>query len=281
MPGDVLTRLCPEACHILIAAPYIKAAALSRVLADANADARIVCITRWDPYDIASGVSDIECRSIVIDRGGSFRLHPTLHAKFYRIDDVSLVGSANLTSAGMGWSEQSNVEILCRPEQHFDADRFQERLLRESREISDREQASWEQSVTSGVVEGSLASKTRPALSKWRPATRDPRHLEMAYEARKDNIASLDEQRAAESDLTRLLVPEGLTTEEMRKWVAVWLLAAPFTSSVIQLSDLDLVASAKALADQYGLEITEARRDMETVQNWLAFLAPGTLPRCR
>ena len=31
-------------------------------------------------------------------------------------------------------------------------------------------------------------------------------------------------------------------------------------------------SASRSLASTYGLGVTEARRDMETVQNWLAFL---------
>ncbi len=111
-PGAALSRLCSGAQYLVIAAPYIKADALATVLADASPVASLICITRWNPYDIAVGASDTECRTIVTERGGSFRLHPSLHAKYYRIDDTVLIGSANLTSSAMGWSPQSNLEIL-------------------------------------------------------------------------------------------------------------------------------------------------------------------------
>ena len=61
-------------------------------------------------------------------------------------------------------------------------------------------------------------------------------------------------------------------------WAAVCLLASPFANTVIQLnSSDDVTGSYQAIAQTYGLDITEARRDMETVQNWLAYLAPETL----
>ena len=225
------------------------------------------------------GASDAECRSLVINRGGSFRLHPTLHAKFYRIDDVVLIGSANLTSSAMGWSSQPNLEILCRAGDDFGAESFQQQLLNGAREISDEEFHRWEAipQITS-QRERSIVGDRQP-LDTWRPATRDPIHIELSYQGRDDDIASIDEQRAAQRDLQSLLMPAGLTTEEVRTWATACLLAAPFTNSVIMLIGMsDLVGSYRALAQTYGLTMSQARRDMETVQNWLTSLAPETLP---
>lgn len=278
-PGELLTRLCLNAQNLILAAPYIKANALARVLAQVNSEASITCVTRWNPNDLAAGASDAECRSLVIERGGSFRLHPTLHAKFYRVDDVVLIGSANLTSSAMGWSPQSNLEILCRAGDDFDPQTFQEKLLNDSREISDDEFLRWEAiPQIASERERSIVGE-QPPLDTWRPATRDPVHLELSYSGREDDIASIDEQRAARRDLQALLIPPGLSAEEVRMWATTCLLASPFTNSVIVLSGTpDIVNSYRSLSRTYGLTTTQARRDMETVQNWLASLAPETLP---
>lgn len=275
-PGDALSSLCSGAQDLVIAAPYIKADALARVLADASPTASLTCVTRWNPHDIAVGASDTECRTIVTERGGSFRLHPSLHAKYYRIDDAILIGSANLTSCAMGWSPQSNVEILCRPGDDFDALAFQQELLEHAREISDDEFARWK-AITKINAQSNLTITPdgQPLLDAWRPATRDPRHLEFAYRGREGEIASFDEQQAARRDIQALLIPPGLTDEQVRTWVAACLLSAPFANEVIRLQNMAAAEAARSIANSYGLGITEARRDMETAQNWLAFLIPA------
>ena len=275
-PGNALSRLCSGAQDIVIAAPYIKSDALARALADVSPAVSLICITRWNPHDIAVGASDTECRTIVTERGGSFRLHPSLHAKYYRIDDAVLIGSANLTSSAMGWSPQSNLEILCRPGDDFDALAFQQELLRHAREISEEEFARWE-AITQIKAQSHLTINPdgQPLLDAWRPATRDPRHLELAYRGREGEIASFDEQRAARRDIEALLIPPGLTDEQVRSWASACLLAAPFTNTVIRLQDMEAPHASRSLADTYGLGVTEARRDMETVRNWLAFLTPA------
>ena len=105
LPGDALTHFFSGARDLLIAAPYLKADALARILAEVSADASLTCITRWQPHDIAAGASDIQCRIIVCDRGGSFRLHPSLHAKFYRADDPNIREQAG-TGLGLAMTSQ-------------------------------------------------------------------------------------------------------------------------------------------------------------------------------
>ncbi len=279
LPGDELIRLCAEAKHLVLAAPYIKAGALAKVLSEVSPDASLICITRWSLQDLILGASDIECRTIVSSLDGSFRLHSSLHAKYYRIDDVVLVGSANLTSSAMGWSRQPNLEILCRAGDDFDAGTFQQELLRDAREISDQEFLRWEVVIKTHAQSESPLTDRQPLLDSWRPATREPRHLELAYQDREEAIASSDEQRAARQDIHTLLIPPGLTDEQVRAWISVNLLDAPFTNSVIQLQNMEAQDASRQLADTYNLRITDARRDMETVHNWLAFFAPETLSR--
>lgn len=278
-PGNLLIWLCSGAQRLVIAAPYIKADALTRVLAEVDPAVPLICVTRWNPHDLAVGASDTACRTIVTERGGSFRLHPSLHAKYYRIDDTVLIGSANLTSSAMGWSTQPNLEILCRAGDDFDAGAFQRELLNEAREISDAEFARWEAIARISTRNTSTVTDGQPPLGTWRPATREPRHLELVYQGKKDAIASFDQQDAAQRDIQALLIPPGLTNEQVRTWAAACLLAAPFTNTVIRLQDLDTPRAYLSLARTYRLNATEARRDMETVQNWLAFLAPEVLPQ--
>ncbi len=277
-PGSVLSRLCSGAQRLVIAAPYIKADPLTRMLSDVSPAASLICVTRWNPQDLAVGASDVACRTIVTERGGSFRLHPSLHAKYYRIDDTVLIGSANLTSSAMGWSTQPNLEILCRAGDDFDACAFQRELLKEAREISDAEFARWEAMARISTRSTPTVTDGQPLLDTWRPTTREPRHLELVYQGKKDAIASFDQQDAAQRDIQALLIPPGLTNEQVRTWATACLLAAPFTNAVIRLQDLDTPRAYLSLARTYRLSPTEARREMETVQNWLAFLAPEMLP---
>ena len=100
----------------------------------------------------------------------------------------------------------------------------------------------------------------------------------MRYQSDERGIASLDELHATIQDFHALRIPEGLSDTEIRAWASTCLLAAPFTNSVLKMMHTrDPIASLRMLANTYGLGLTEARRDMETVQNWLAFFVPDTI----
>lgn len=271
-PGDILLDVCLDARDLFLVAPYMKRDTLGKVLMSAGSVVSLTCITRWRPDDIIYGASDIECRSLIVERKGSFRLHPFLHAKYYRVDDTVFVGSANLTSSAMGWASQPNLEIFCNTGCDFKAQEFEYELLRDSREINDIEFDHWE-ALGKIVVENQQKIVDRqPSLQSWRPATRDPRNLELAYLGREDEIASFDEQKAARRDIKTLSIPVDLAAGSVRAWISTCLLSAPFTNSVIRLRDTDIQNASYSLAKTYDLGITEARRDMETVQNWLSFL---------
>ncbi len=277
-PGDLLLRLCSNARSLVIVSPYIKADALAKVLNSAKHICSLTCITRWTPDDLAVGASDIGCRSMVTEKGGSFRLHPFLHAKYYAIDDSIFVGSANLTLSGMGWSTQPNLEILCEIHNNFDAHRFLVEASKNAREVKDVEFSYWKNIITIKTQRSSLFGD-RAKLSNWRPMTRDPRNLEFAYRELHNEIASLDEQKATLQDIQKLSIPPNLDDKDLRTWMLTCLLATPFTNSVIGLSDLDTPSPVRILAETYRLDITEARRYMEAVQSWLSFLAPEILAK--
>lgn len=268
----MLESILGEAQDVVIAAPYIKANALSRVLANVGVDVSLVCVTRWQMQDIALGASDVECRTLVKELGGVFKLHPTLHAKYYRADEKILVGSANLTYSALGWSAEPNLEILCTAGTDFDANAFERQLLDDSREISNKEFARWQSIERIDFHSSLLSVSTSPYLGTWRPLTRNPENFLLAYKGLIDEIASTDEQQAALRDLDALQVPVNLTDEQVENWVSRCLLASQFVQTVLQMRNADVIADANTLANAYNLSITDARRSIETVQIWYRYL---------
>ena len=104
-PWQTLLACSTEAQEVVIVAPYMKASMLRRLLDNLAPDAAVECFTRWTPHDILVGSSDTACRTAVIQRGGTFYLHNRLHAKYYRFNNQTLVGSANVTRAGLNYQE--------------------------------------------------------------------------------------------------------------------------------------------------------------------------------
>ena len=131
-PWELIASSGDNATTVVIAAPYIKEDSLRRLLDISSTVLSLTCVTRWGPADLRAGVSDASVREVVIDRGGTFLLHPTLHAKYYRFNNTVLIGSANLTGPGLGLATKANLEILSPPSSDFDSMEFERVLLSQS-----------------------------------------------------------------------------------------------------------------------------------------------------
>jgi hypothetical protein len=113
--GDALAdHVSSAGSEVLLVAPFVKVGALEKVLAGLRPGVDLTLVTRWRLDEIAAGVSDVDAYNSVVARGGTVRLLDRLHAKFYRADDLILVGSANLTSTALGWVHGPNLETLHR-----------------------------------------------------------------------------------------------------------------------------------------------------------------------
>ena len=275
-PWEALSRLTTDAREVLIAAPYLKADTLEQLLAMLDDDVALTCITRWKREDIAAGASDVSCCSLVIERGGEFLLHPRLHAKFYRFGSQTLVGSANLTGAGTGLRTPANLEILCEPGPSFDAVAFERSLRNESSPVNASDLALW--AAIERLPPSIAASRPPPpdASSEWRPATRDPEHVWLAYGGLDDRIVSPDERDMAERDLAAMSLPSGLGREDFEMWVRAELLSSAPISDVRRAEPMIEADAWTHLAEAWGTTKSEAQRFRETAQNWIAaFLPPN------
>lgn len=100
---------------VLVVSPFIKRAALGHMLAPLPAGVELVVYTRWRPEEVARGVSDLGALGDIEAIGGELCLIDELHAKLVLVDDMrALVGSANVTSAGLGLSAAPNFELMSR-----------------------------------------------------------------------------------------------------------------------------------------------------------------------
>lgn len=107
------TLLARPPAKLLVASAYVTRVGvnwLHRQTRDAAVDCDIVA--RWSPRDLLSGASDVEGCRLAMDRGWRFHVLPDLHAKVTLVDETDIVvGSANLTGAGMSLVPASNREF--------------------------------------------------------------------------------------------------------------------------------------------------------------------------
>ena len=259
---------CSAARSVVLVAPYIKLDALRMTLDRVDRTAELRCVTRWTPLDVSLGASDVACRSLVTGRNGSFRLHSSLHAKYYRADDHVVIGSANLTMSGLGFSDSSNLEILTRAKTSFDWVGFENRLLRESREVTDDEFTMWEQMPSTSVGLPDIGFPVLD-LSQWIPQTRDPDYLWLAYSG--SSPPSDEQYRLALEDLDALKVPSGLDKRAFDEWLYATIAFSPFVSFVLRQGRAvqDKAQLWDLICEEWDVETRAvAARLAGTVDNW-------------
>lgn len=110
----VVRHLAGAERTVIIAAPFIKCGAFVRLLEAIPASVVLSVYTRWRPEEVAAGVSDPQILDFTEGRPATeVWLCDQLHAKLYLVDEVrALIGSANVTAAGLGTASASNLELL-------------------------------------------------------------------------------------------------------------------------------------------------------------------------
>lgn len=290
-PGDgVLELVRCASTRVVIVAPYIKSPTLRRLL-DALPETvtECVCIVRWLPEDIASGVCDL---AILDDlkqvRGGRLLVHPHLHAKYYSNNQETLVGSANLTARGLGWHTPSNVELLVAlPAEFSGLAEWEEALVNSAvpatSELRDqlRVQAD-ELKQTQAIrhapeIEGNTGEEN---ATLWVPQCPTPDRLWWVYRGRGADIMVSSAFDAAQEDLAALSLPQGLTQELFTAYVAGILKQMPLLIEIDKLASSGLTDTKahEFLAERLGK--AEQDRDYDqiwhVVKQWLMHFFPDS-----
>ena len=268
-PWDLVAASAERASCAVVFAPYMKADTMETLLERLPLLARLVCVTRWQTLDVASGASDVVVRDLVVGKGGTFGLHPTLHAKYYRFDDEVLVGSANLTGPGLGLSSNANLEILTRVSDVFDALAFEQRVLAESRAVSDAEYEMWLRVPAAPRAVGRAPEED--LLSSWRPVTRNPRDVWRVYAGNELTLVAGLTRANAAVDLASIMAPSGLDEAGFNAWAATALLASSYVAEVRAISLNDEPGAFLNVGESWNLEPGAARYAAETIRNWVSY----------
>ena len=110
-----MTSLLKEAKReVVVVAPFIKANAITRLIECVDVEhVKFDCVTRWIPEDIAAGVCDIDIFDLIdCIPHGRLWVNERLHAKYVRVDQRCIVGSANITESALGWRTPANLELM-------------------------------------------------------------------------------------------------------------------------------------------------------------------------
>lgn len=276
--GDGLLSLAGRArSELLLVAPYIKAAALARVLGACDPHAAVKVVTRWRIDEIVLGVSDLEVWPMLRDRGGQLWLHPSLHAKYYRADvgDV-LLGSANLTDTALGWRPDPNLEILL-PAPDADAAHaaFEQALWAQARPVNDALHAAFVRALDAFPKPPRVAAATPEppgVFGDWRPQLRFPADLWPAYAGEVERLTRAAQETAA-LDLAAFAPPPGLERRAFEVWIGLQLRQHPEMQAIEALLDRSRrFGEVRDLLARRGAE--DGDRAWQSWMRWLLHFLP-------
>jgi hypothetical protein len=287
-PGDSLLELARGAsARLIIAAPYIKSFTLRRLIAALPPSVTsFLCVTRWLPEDIASGVCDLEIFEDVCGvSGGVLLVHPHLHAKCYGDGARYLVGSANVTGRALGWHTPPNVELLVAVPADFPGLREWEAALlasavRATPEL--RDQVGKE----ADRLKASAAFRRPPEIEQkdegdtaalWVPGCPTPERLWFVYQGGGADRMVSSAHEAAQQDLAALSPPLGLSQSLFEAYIAGILRQMPL------MAEIDRLATA-GLNDSQAQEFLAQRlasseraphdRSWRILKLWLTYFLP-------
>ena len=263
--------------EIRLVSPFIKYSTLEKVLNDCKDGIELKILTRWDIIELASGVSDIEIWQLINRRVNTeLWLQPTLHAKYYRGDRRGLVGSANLTGAGLGWSKNSNLEILVEIDLDLQLQNIEEKLWENSNKV---DQSIYDHTklnlpkILMPEIE-TLIENTQFSISffDWRPHLRNPPELYQAYIKGLKGLSTASAE-AARCDLVALVPPSRLSNEEFKAWVGSKLIQHPEIQAIKKFArEPRRFGEMRSFLIQRGCQ--DGERQWQTWMRWLAYYLP-------
>lgn len=272
----------------VLVAPFVKVSVLETLLAELAAPVAVTVVARWVPVEILAGVCDLEIYDAVIRRlGASLRVHPLLHAKLYRFDEVAYLGSANLTAKALGWAAPSNIELLHAPAALAGELRIAERAILAQSIVVD---ANYRDAIRNQVdvlraappqPADVVASELRTVDRAWLPACRSPEKLWRVYSRLDETRRTMTESaiEAAEADLRALNVIPGLDRDRFTLTVAAILGGMPVVRKIDE-------AAERGIATETAVSLLErevagaalpysGEETWEVLQAWLTQFFPG------
>lgn len=288
-PGDGIVELIRSATdRIIIVAPYIKSPAISRILKLVSDNvSELICITRWLPEDIASGVCDLEIFDDITKlKGARLKVYTHLHAKYYSNGQQCLVGSANLTARGLGWHTPSNFELLVKlPANTPGLRAWEESLLSSAVTVTEqlRDQIGFlaEQHMLVKPlhpipeVEGITVENEERIL--WIPQCPNPDQLWEVYRGIGKDIILTSTYEKAQKDIAALSPPPGLSQDLFTIYVAGILRQMPLIVEIDKLAEAGLTDDkAHEFLASHRVGANDNTKIWNVIKEWIRHFFPNS-----
>ncbi|WP_285184535.1 phospholipase D family protein [Rhodococcus sp. MEB041] len=263
--------------QLILVSPFVKLGALTRILRNIKPTVSVSLTTRWRIDEFIAGISDLEAFTLMQSLpNAQLFLVQNLHAKLYLNESVGLIGSANITHAGLNGPDSGNLEIL------HDVNRTDTGVDEVVKKI-DQSKTLATHKMYLEMLAVLRCSLDPPPLEQaesgrsWFPLTRDPSMLWLTLHSGVVDSVRSDELKRAELDATALGVPYTQDRAIFEKRVA---LALTLNDSVTALRQF-------LRKDRYFGELrewvgTRARADRNPTMatqcliRWLIYFLPDT-----
>lgn len=274
--GERLLVLVRDAEFLTIVAPFITASGIEPILSRLPGECSLEVITRWRPDEVAAGVSDPGVFDLVSQRGGTVALHPVVHAKAYIADARALVGSANVTSNGLGWRRPGAVEILVETAADDPALVSLLAALRGTSAVAT--EADRDAVLAAAAILPPTPRRTSAQATDridWLPTYRPPEVLWRVYIGqREESVVEL-----VRPEMVALGIPVGLATEEAFNTYVGAMLRQGFAGRVARecsnLTTMKAVQRLIELCGEVGRTFDDPADSWETLAAWIAHFLPG------
>ena len=214
-------ELCSSAdSEVLLVAPFAKVKIVQQLIDAIPRPVPVKVVTRWRLDELASGVSDLSVWDAVSARDSSgsrstMYLVPSLHAKYFATGDRVLLGSTNLTGAGLGIVPRPNLELLVPVgRNHSGLEGFEAQVFQRAEQVSYSLHARF-----AALIDDLPETAAADLLGdEWIPRFRSPEDLWVACN---DLSYPYESRRMALWDVADLGLPLGLDEVVFREAVSV------------------------------------------------------------
>lgn len=277
--------------NIIVVAPFIKKNTMEFLLENVNHNVIVTCVTRWKPDEIVAGACDLEIWPLLKNRNKSkLFLVSNLHAKYYRVDNICMIGSANITDSALALHPKRNIELMVELPINDHLKIFEDDLFTLAVEVNDYIYENLLKTVEElknndcnfiVLKEPMNINEYLEELHKerrfWYPSLRFPQDL---YKIYTNNTQELTKRtiQAGLSDLYYLDIPTGLKKENFTAYIGAILSQQP----LVKLIDEYVIEPRRFGAMRryirkifinQGIEIN-ATSVWQTLMRWLLFFLP-------
>ena len=251
---------------VTIVAPFIKVGALLSLLEVIPTSSRIRCVTRWLPREIAAGVSDPEIIDVLEQRGNFvLSLADSLHAKLYIAGKKCLVGSVNVTLAGLGETNGgNNIEVLVETTIHNSGVASTLANISKQERPANQTLAKAARRLADRLSSTDIADNV---TGDWFPRSRTPERAYRLYSQPPEGFVGKAEEILLQ-DLARFNLPPGLSEAQMRSELCARLADIPLAATLLEAGEDTSLTSLEA---KHHLDLF-ADDQYTTSDLWIAFV---------